>query len=226
VPKSKERENLMSTRGAIIFVGPHTSGGGIKATRLYQHCDTYPTNMLPALRNVLRVARKTIEDYDRVRHPERYTSGREFNFHTVEIPTDLLVGKYIGETTDGYGMSARLEKSIMLQTNALESWDALTREGIFGLQSDIEWVYLVDTFERSIRIFGGGYTDKAPYELVNEIVDPMSYVTCLLPDYAEREAKRITSAVRSLKRLGFPVNPQRKSGRRAAHAAQRAKKNN
>lgn len=210
----------MSTRGSIIFIGPGTFGGGVEGIRLYQHCDTYPTNMLPSLRKVLKATRKKAEEHHE--HVAYRMKGAPFNFATCVIPAELLAGVYIGETTTGFGLSAHIEHKMALKSDDLGSLHPDTLSELFGNHGDLEWVYVVNAMERNIRVFGGGYTGELPVTFFEAgTVDPESYVGNLVEEYQDKELARIKSATRSLNRAGFPVNPKRQSGRRAAHAAQR-----
>jgi hypothetical protein len=96
---------------------------------------------------------------------------------------------------------------------------------IFGDRTDLEWIYAINSIKRTIRVYGGGYTDEKPHlKVASGVVDPINYVKYLHWDCRETYAKQIRAAIRSLGRIGFPVNPKRTSARREAHAAQRARK--
>jgi len=210
----------------IVFVGANRyNGSGTQATRLYQHSDGYPTNVLPTILNALKVVRKKAATHweSSFTRPDRQ-GDKEFDFFTVPLNSELLAGCYIGEETSGYGMGAEFEKTTYLETDIQAGWDAETAKNVFGDHGDIEWLYVVNAIDRSISVFGGGYSGDMPADTVGKgTVDPLSYVEDLTEDYQVAEAAVITKAARSLSRIGFPVNPKRQSGRRAAHAAQRAK---
>ena len=213
----------MSTRGAIIFIGPDTFGGSVKALRLYQHCDTYPTNILPVLKDVLKATRKKAEEHhtDHIAYRMRNVP---FKFETCIIPAELLAGVYIGETTTGFGLSAHIEHSMGLRSAELGELDAGTLSELFGNHGDLEWVYVVNSIDRSIRVFGGGFTGELPETFFKQgTVNPECYSEDLVEDYRDKALASIKSATRSLNRIGFPVNPARQSGRRAAIAEQRAR---
>jgi hypothetical protein len=216
----------VSTRSAIIFIGANNyDGTGTKAVRLYQHCDGYPTNVLPTLRDTMRMVRKKMEDHWQhisYKHPRS-----KFNFLTVPIHAETMAGCYIAEETTGFGMGARFEEAVYLDSDDLRTYDEETRRKVFGIQGDLEWIYVVNSIERSISVFGGGYTGSAAWDTVTGgTVNPLSYVENLVDEYQDAEAARIKSATRSLSRIGFPINPVRLSGRRAAHADQRARLRN
>ena len=213
----------MSTRMTIVFIGSNGyDGSGQQATRLYQHSDGYPTNVLPTLLDCLRNVRKKAEAH--WEHVSYRHNGAAFDFLTTPINSELLAGCYIAEETSGFGMGAEFERTIFLDKPNPDDWDRETQRGVYGDHGDIEWLYVVNALDRSIRVFGGGYFDRFPQETVAAgTVDPMSYVEHLSDDYKDQAAATIKSAARSLGRIGFPVNPKRQSGRRAAHAAQRAK---
>lgn len=211
----------MSTRTTIVFIGTNGyDGSGRQATRLYQHCDGYPTSVLPTILDTLRAVRKKAEA-----HWHRRPSEKNFDFFTTPINSELLAGCYIGEETSGFGMCASFEDTTYLEADEAFKWDEETQGKVYGNHSDIEWLYVVNAIDRSIKVFGGGYTGDLPRHTVAKgTVDPMSYVEDLNEPYKDKEAASIKKAILSLGRIGFPVNPKRQSGRRAAHAAQRAAK--
>ena len=214
----------MSTRGAIIFIGASNyDGTGTKAVRLYQHCDTYPTHLLPLLLDTLRsVRKKSAEHWEHVSY--RMPKGAEFDFATCPINAEMLAGCFIAAGTTGFGMAAELEESTYLESDIMAQWDHETHSKVFGNHGDLEWIYVVNAIDRSIKVYGGGYTGTEPASKVAQgTVEPLSYCEVLNEDYQVIEAARIKSASRSLSRIGFPINPRRESGRRAAHAAQRAR---
>lgn len=212
----------MSTRTTIVFIGANGfDGSGTQATRLYQHCDGYPTNVLPTILDTLRVVRKKAADhFQRV----SYNAGKAFDFFTTPLNSELLAGCYIAEETSGYGMGARFETTKYLETDLASEWDDETQKAVYGDHGDIEWLYVVNAINRSVKVYGGGYDSGWPADTVKKgTVDPLSYIEHLVDEARDAEGARIKSATRSLNRIGFPVNPKRQSGRRAAHAAQRAK---
>jgi hypothetical protein len=208
----------MSTRTAIIFIG--SNGQAATAVRLYQHHDGYPSNVLPTIKATLKAVRKKAAEHA---HTMAYrNAGEKFDFLTTPLHAGLLAGAYIFEETSGFGMGAELESSMYIETDDYQQFDAETAKRVFGDHGDLEWLYLVNAVDRSVRVFSGG--QEWPADMVAAgMVDPMEYVECIVDDYQERTAAQIRSACRSLSRAGFPVNPKRLSGRRAAHAAQRAK---
>jgi hypothetical protein len=216
----------MSTRMSIVFIGANGyDGSGTQSTLLYQHCDGYPTNVLPSIFNALKAVRKKAETHwqSKFTRPSRQ-DDKDFDFFTVPLNSELLAGCYIAEETSGYGMGASFESTTYLETDIQAEWDAETAKKVFGNHGDIEWLYVVNAIDRSIKVYGGGYDGGWPADTAQKgTVDPLSYVENLTEDYQIAEAAVITKATRSLSRLGFPVNPKRQSGRRAAHAAQRTK---
>ncbi len=196
----------MSTRGIIVYIGKgkYSTPQGF---RLYQHCDSYPTGILPLLKTVIRKAEKCVAAED---------SGRR------TVTPEMLAGFTVGEQTGIYGMGAHIEEA--KPALHISNEDAIFE--LLGNQGDLEWVYVVDTDAQTINVYGGGYSNTCPEGFVKAgTVDPLVYVENLIEEYQEGEAKRIKSAIRSLKRLGWPVNPPKKgkTGRRAAIEATKAK---
>jgi hypothetical protein len=213
----------MSTRGTIIFIGANNyNGTGTKAVRLYQHCDTYPTAMLPLLLDTLRAVRKKSADH--WQHISYLHTNQDFDWTACSIHAELLTGCFIAAGTTGFGMAAELENSIYLESHIPGEWDHETWGKVFGNHGDLEWVYVVNAIDRSIKVYDGGYTDTIPgVSVTRGTVDPLMEIESLKESYQAQAAARIKSVTRSLSRIGFPVNPKRESGRRAAHAAQRSR---
>jgi hypothetical protein len=207
----------------IVFIGANNyDGTGTQAVRLYQHSDGYPTNVLPTIRDAMKAVRKKSADH--WQHISYKFPRAEFDFLTVPINAELMAGCYIAEESSGFGMGARFEKAIYLETDIAAEWDEETRRKVYGNHGDIEWLYVVNSIERTIKVFGGGYTGDDPADTAAKgTVNPLSYVENLTEEYQDRETARIKNATRSLARYGFPVNPQRKTGRRAAIEDQRAR---
>jgi hypothetical protein len=189
----------MSTRGIIVFKGTGKYSNS-QAYRLYQHCDSYPTAMLPVLRDVIRKAEKLAAE------------GTDMMGSQYPVTPEMLAGLTVGEQTGIFGMGARIE------------YTGTTSEPLYGNQGDLEWIYVIDTDAKSVNVHGGGYSgDSAEEKVAEGLVNPLSYIEKLCEEYQAKESRAITSAVRSLKRLGWPVNPSigAKTGRRAAIAAQK-----
>ncbi len=179
----------MSTRGIIVFVGngPYSNPTGI---RLYQHCDSYPTHTLPLIRKAISRAKREAKE----------ENGTAFGAGQRYRPTpDVLVGFYIGETTSIYGMTVRIEEHKSVTVDEVST--------ILGNQGDLEWVYVVDTDARTVRVYGGGYIDETPDRFLEAgTVDPMVYTDALIDEYQAPEGEKIAAAMRSLARIGWPVN--------------------
>jgi hypothetical protein len=186
----------MSTRGIIVFKGSGRYSDQ-QAYRLYQHCDSYPTQMLPTLRNVIRKAEKLVVE------------EAKWMLSEYTVTPEMLAGLTVGDQTGIFGMGARIEYT--------------GGEGnLYGNQGDLEWIYVVDTDAKSVNVYGGGCSGEVAGDKVADgVVDPLVYLENLNYEHRESEGKRITSAIRSLKRLGWPVNPG-PTGRRAAIAATKA----
>lgn len=194
----------MSTRGIIVFKGTGKYNNP-QAFRLYQHCDTYPTSMLPVLRDVIRKAEKAA------------VKGSEMMHSAYGVTPEMLAGYMVGESTDIFGMGAQIEYTG-------PRVDGNDEGGLYGNQGDLEWIYVVDTDAKSVNVYGGGYSGHLTSEKVAEgMVNPLSYIEDLTEKYQVKQSRVISSAVLSLKRLGWPVNPALKTGRRAAIAHEKAK---
>lgn len=94
---------------------------------------------------------------------------------------------------------AHLEESF---TEKLE----LTKKHL-GNQSDLEWIYIVDTKNKNIDVYRGGYTGKSPQSHVKRgLIEPMSYVENIRDEYKDAEKRVINNAVFDLLSIGYTVN--------------------
>jgi len=198
----------MSTRASIIFIGPDYFNKHVTwAIRLYQHADGYPAHVLPTLQNAMAAVRaKMAAHWQRTayNHP-----GVEFDFFTVPINAETMAGCYVYEETSGYGMGAHIEEMVSPQTCGLPLWDDETREKVFGYREDLEWVYVVNSIDRYITVFGGKYSGLPAWTYTGgATVNPTKSLEGMVEKYQETYGKKIEVASQGLKNLGFPVNPK------------------
>lgn len=77
-----------------------------------------------------------------------------------------------------------------------------------GSQWDLEWIYVVNLSDKTVKIYGGGYADCSPQDhFAKGCVDPASYAEALYPQYRKRELAETEEAVREIESLGYKVNP-------------------
>lgn len=181
----------MSTRGIIVFVGKSRFGGARVGYRLYQHCDSYPTHSLELIRDSIRDAKKLVKKAN-----TSLPLGTEYH-----VLPETLAGLYTGHSTSVYGIGARIEHT----EREFKDFSLL------GNQEDLEWAYIVDTVKRSVEVLGGGYTGKGPETFRR--TDPLGYSDALQEEYQKSTYEAIDTLVRSLKALGWPVNPKGRRGR-------------
>lgn len=78
---------------------------------------------------------------------------------------------------------------------------------MLGNQGDLEWIYTVDLDAKQVKVFGGGYTGKAPQIAYKKgVVDPVSYVKALYKEYQAKEREQILASIFEIKSLGFSLN--------------------
>lgn len=184
----------MSTRSIIIVTGKDLYEND-RTVRLYKHSDGYPTGNLPLIYEALSKAKSQCDvDFERFKTKRR-------------IPNvDQVVGILIGAATDVYGMGMRIDAC---------DEDAATYSEKFkpkhlGCQGDLEWIYVVNLTDFTVKVYGGGYSGELPqYTYKNGVVDPLQYADQLYPEYQDSERKEIQDGINSIESLGFKVNPKR-----------------
>jgi hypothetical protein len=179
----------MSTRSIIIFTGKDQYKRS-NTIRLYQHCDGYPTGVLPHIEAAIEKSEELLSTHaTRFKEKEKGT-----------IPPSTLAALYIGDSSDVYGAAARV------QLDSEHAFDV--RE--LGNQGDLEWIYVVDAVERTVCIYGGGYTGQSPQAAFKRgTVDPMKYANALKEEYQERERTQIQKLVTYIEAWGYKVNPKK-----------------
>lgn len=76
-----------------------------------------------------------------------------------------------------------------------------------GYQTDLEWIYIVDLTKKTVDVYGGGYTDLRPINVLKKgKVKPLSYVNAFQEDYQEGVKLEIEYGLQRLKDLGFSIN--------------------
>jgi len=169
----------MSTRSAIIVKGQGLYGGAC-ATRLYKHCDGYPTDNLPLIRDAIKLASRLQAESNK-----RWKESKG-------ITVDCFSGAVVAASLSVYGLAAQVEET------------AKDIASVCGNQGDIEWVYIVDLDAESVKVYRGS-TYRGEF-LKRGTVDPCVYADSISEEYKASEKRAIQSAVRSIKKLGFKVN--------------------
>jgi hypothetical protein len=189
----------MSTRGIIVFIGKEEYGQGSVGYRLYQHCDSYPTNTLQLLREVIGKAEEQCAEYSQ-KHPtmERWTNPNP----------EQCAGLYVGANTSPLGIGAKIEQVVHVKDSEQnDRATALVSEGVLGNQCDLEWIYIVDAHERHIKVYGGGYTGEGgEWAFAQGTVDPTSYADHLIEECAADTRRKIRAHIQAINTLGWKVN--------------------
>jgi hypothetical protein len=188
----------MSTRSIILITGDGKHGTA-QTIRLYKHSDGYPTGNLPIIAEALSKAKEQCKE-----------TNQRFQTDNPRIPSvEQVTGVLIGLATDSYGMGARLDDDGDGKT---AFYNEKFKPKHLGRQGDLEWVYVVNLDNNTVKVFGGGYTGDGPQRAFKKgVVDPREYANQLKEEYQESELKAIDESIQAIEATGFKLNPKRKS---------------
>ncbi len=200
----------MSTRSIIVVTGRDLYDQD-QTVRLYKHSDGYPTGVLPLISEALSKAREQCDaDFERFKHKRRLPN------------VDQVVGILIGAATDVYGMGIRIDACDEDSAIYAEKFESKH----LGCQGDLEWIYLVNLNDSTVKVYGGGYTGELPQKTYKiGTVDPLKYVDGLYPEYQASERCEIQEAISGIEALGFKVNPKRRHKAKSSKARQSGSSN-
>ncbi len=176
----------MGTRGILVFVG-EAQYGGIDGHRLYQHNDSYPTDVLPKIAKGIRAAKRLAAAANKLHKVRRY--------HPRPI---ILAALYSGDSVSAYGA--------VLIEHSEHGMTAPDSPLILGRQTDLEWVYVVNTDTRTVKVFGGGYTGKPPTTFLE--VDPTCYADNITDEFVAGVREEIANVVREIRRTGWKIESE------------------
>ena len=188
----------MSTRSIIILTSK------TKTVRVYKHCDGYPTGNLPVIAEAIQ---KTLGSKKGAVKKLEKKLGMQFDVDNL-AQAILKV--------------AELDKS-----NLEEQFSSSLKPKHLGDQSDLEWIYVVDVDAKTVNVYGGGYTGNLPQVAFRKgVVDPMSYIKALYPEYQKREGDFIQEAINEIIKVGFKLNDSNKKskGRKVISGGAHARK--
>jgi len=181
----------MSTRSIILVKGKGRYDENI-IIRLYKHSDGYPTENLPLIFNTLKTC-LNIVIRKKCFYPFLY---KHFN-------PEFFAYKLMGKSVTIYGKGAHIDKF----ENDPGEYDSEFKLEHLGNQFDLEWIYIVDLEQKSVNVYGGGYSGKEPQIAFKRgFVDPESYSKQLYEEYQSSEIKKIKQYVKDIELLGFKVN--------------------
>lgn len=188
----------MSTRSIIVITGDGKRGTA-QTTRLYKHSDGYPTGNLPIIAEALAKAKEQCKE-----------TNERFQIDNPRGPSvEQVTGLLIGSATDTYGMGARLDDDGDGKTAV---YNEKFKPKHLGNQGDLEWVYVVNLDNNTVKVFGGGYTGDGPQSAYKKgVVDPREYATQLKEECQANELQEIETAIKAVEDAGFKLNPKRKS---------------
>jgi hypothetical protein len=187
----------MSTRSILIIVGTDNHGLINHQTRIYKHCDGYPTHTLALFVDAIKQAKKQIKEYIAQFEKEPKNAPK--------MNVSQIVGLLIGSATSVYGQGIEVQKE--LSDKQVFGINALSEE-ILGNQGDLEWIYVLNVTEKTLKVYGGQWTGKIPSDHVAKgVVDPFLEVTKKMDEYKEETRQRLEKTIKDLNRLGFKINP-------------------
>ena len=187
----------MSTRSIILVTGKN------ETTRLYKLSDGYPTGNLPIIADALNKANEQCKAHSKKWDCEKTPS------------VDQVVGLIIGAATCEYGMGARIDQNWDDDSQAV--FNESFKQTHLGDQSDLDWIYIVNVDEKSVNVYGGGYTDCSPQEHFKKgFADPVKYANQLRDEFIDDERKAIKDAVKAVQATGFSVNEPKGRGPKSA----------
>lgn len=198
----------MSTRCIIVVTGAGSHRAERQTVRLYQHCDGYPTWVLPELAKATEMAESYIEQnkgWLDVFTPD----GKPPTL--ANMPAQGFADFVIAATLGWEGAGARVDAEP--DGRPAVSFRPATDLSVFGTQGDLEWVYLADLRARTLTVYGGDFSDPDEHRRRGP-VDPRLYARELAEDHRGREFLAIHRAVWVLQGRGWTVTPPK--GRRAA----------
>lgn len=183
----------MGTRSIIMVVGKQTDySENTKVVRLYRHWDGSPDDQLPTLLQAIRQGNKHFEHFQVLRPEAKVT----------DWPAEGLAAAIIASSLCWDGASVRHDRD----ENDRATYQGPIEPYMYGNQSDLEWVYVVDAQTRTIKVYGGGY-GSAEEHLDHGLVNPLLYVNCIREQYQEEVKNKIVIAVSELNVEGWKVNP-------------------
>lgn len=185
----------MSTRSIIVITGSAMYSGS-ETVRLYKHSDGYPSGNLPIIAEALANGKRLLEQYKETR----------------PLNVEAMLGLMIGAATSIYGMGAKPE----------ETYREEFKPEHLGDQGDLEWIYLIDLEERTVQVYGGGFSGDLPQRAYEKgVVDPLYTDPDLQNEYRVAERKEIERAIEQIEAQGFRVNPDEAKVRKMLGAGKR-----
>ena len=171
----------MSTRSIIIVTGMTSEEPRVETTvRFYKHCDGYPSGTLPIIRLAIEVS-KILTGQAKCQNIVQF-------FKTIaKLPLDQDFDKSCRK-------KAYYEAAPFLLSH-------------LGNQVDLEWIYILNTNDNSLKIYGGGFKNISPQEFIQRgLANPEVYVNSLYPKYREVELEIIKQSVLDIEKTDFSVN--------------------
>jgi hypothetical protein len=168
----------MSTRSCLYFFGKDFEGEDY-STRIYRHCDGYPSSNLSDLATAVE------------------NGGRG-----ASVSADRFAGVFIDATAG----SAKPDAA-----GGQDEFNSILPREILSDQDDLEWVYLIDTENRSVNVYGKtfGYSGSSAAQIASGVSDPRKEAEEVLPQYVEETQRAVEGALRRLEDSGWSAQRAR-----------------
>jgi hypothetical protein len=194
----------MSTRSIVLFTGQGTYSP--ETVRLYKHSDGYPTDNLRLIRDAL----KRSKDINKAQGDD-----------SLKVPPEGVAALLIGASVSVYGPAACIDDD---DGKPAIYYGALFKPAHLSTQCDLEWIYLVNLDAKTVSVYGGGFTGKAPQAAYKRgEVDPLTYALKLKQEFQDAAGARILELVAEIETMGYVVNPSLKSKDEASTRATEVK---
>jgi hypothetical protein len=174
--------------------------------RLYKHSDGYPTGVLDGIADAIAKGKAMVDDSNK-----RFESHVGTKFET-KLCSSTLAGLLIGEFTNEYGMGANIDSNNDNEDEPLAEYHETFSPFHLGKQSDLEWIYVIDLNNKTVNVYGGGYTEDSPQSAYTKgVVSPFIEVESYYEDAKAPHIEAISHAIKAIEATGFTFNKEAKN---------------
>jgi hypothetical protein len=206
----------MGTRSIIMVTGKGQHAEGFETVRLYRHYDGDPMWNLPSIIAGIERAQSLVFEWN----SKSFNFGRQFAIGDVRarVFADCIVAGSISWYS-GFDIRVDDEDDNLPGEGLAVFRGPLTLENC-GNQGDLEWMYVVDTIQKSVKVYGNG---SNPEDLLaGGLTHPSAGADCLVDDAQEPYRTAANAHLDRLLDMGWDVNDlmtgKKKRGRRKAAA--------
>ncbi|MBY0525575.1 MAG: hypothetical protein K2R98_19375 [Gemmataceae bacterium] len=195
----------MGTRSIILITGKGRHGGK-QTVRLYRHWDGYPTCNLSTIAEAIEKANEL--------HQKYAMQSWSKDYQLTDMPAQTFADLVVASSIQWDGAAARIDDD-----NGRDCvWHEELSSAHYGNQGDLEWVYVVDVEQRTVKVYGNDYGTPAEH-IRRGTVDPCKYAACLKPEYRDKERGETMSVVGRIVGLGWMVNRTGQAARKTKQLA-------